>query len=170
MIELKKIFSECFVDTLLVRLIVGNHTSVHRAGITEVAKGLTEYEEDNFIIGVIDTDKFKRDPPSILAFSEEVANLLQSEGLIIKKVPDCPKYVIRLHPAFERWIWRTAQICKIDTTRYGYNRWQDLKKIAKTEDVYDNINLVSFIKEVIEANPPAIQTLRYWLNKANNEN
>ena len=166
MIELKNIFPECNVDTFLVQLIFDWQIPGHRFGITEVAKALETHSGTDFVIGLIDTDKFKREPRFIKDFVEILHKALDDEGIIVQKIPGTNKHIIRLHPGFERWIWKAAATCGIDPRKYGFNEWKLLRAATKQQNVSENDKVAGFIKEVIEANPPAIQTLRHWLSKA----
>jgi hypothetical protein len=48
--------------------------------------------------------------------------------------------------------------------------FEKLRSESKGETVYENAELKKFINAVILKNPPAIQTLRAWLSKADQEN
>ena len=47
-------------------------------------------------------------------------------------------------------------------------RHKDLCDATKKMEVAKNEKVVNFLKDIIKANPPAIQTLKSWLMKVNN--
>ncbi len=166
MIEVKRVFPECNADTLLSELILKRGTPAHYKGVSKVSKALKKYENaEHFIIGVIDTDKFQREDNYILEFTETVENKLIKEGLIIKKLPKTNKHLIRIDPEFEPWMWKIAKECGINPKTYGYNSLTEFYKASKREEVVQNKNFKKMINDIIKANPPAIQTLRKWLEK-----
>ncbi|HTL83112.1 MAG TPA: hypothetical protein VL651_15470, partial [Bacteroidia bacterium] len=157
MIELQRIMPECFADTLLVRMILQRGRPGHRKGISSVAKALVEYDHNaHFVIGVADTDKFKRDSqnPNIQKFKIIVENKIEEQGLLIVQIPGTQKYLIRIHPDFEPWIWALAKTAGIKTEDFGYSNIDDLKSATKSNEVDENKNLKDFIWQVIKANPP----------------
>lgn len=165
MIELKRIFPECNADTMLAELILQRGKPAHYKGISKVCNALINFDGAKFTIGIVDTDKFKRDAGLIHKFSEEVENKMNPEGLLIKKIPSSNKYVIRLDPGFEKWIWQQAEVCSISPRDYGFNSVEDLMKAAKQNEVAEHRELKGFVNAVVQANPPAIQTMRKWLGK-----
>lgn len=165
MISIKRIFPECNADTLLVELVLQRKWAYHCHGINEVGIELNKHYRGKFIIGLVDNDKFIRPEPRLKLYTDIVVDKKQDEGLIIKKEPDTEKHVIVLHPAFERWLWKLA----VDNNCIGLNginSFEDLKSETKSNKVNDNQKLIDFIKVIVNANPPAIQTLRTWLEKA----
>ena len=170
MIDIKRIFPECNADTLLVELVLQRGTPSHYHGINNLGKALVRYQKNDFIIGVADTDKFKRKDPNIDKFTVCVVNKLPEENLIVYQLPESNKHIIRIHPEFEPWIWDLAKKTGIDPLRFGFDTYKKFEKAAKDEDLYDNKDLKKFVNAVIQQNPPAIQTLRYWLSKADPDN
>jgi len=170
MIDVKRIFPECHADTLLVELILQRGTPKHFHGINNVGIALMKYPKNDFIIGIIDTDKFKRKDPNIELFTTTISDKLHDEKLIIKQQPKTNKYIIRLAPEFEPWVWELAKKCNIAPGDFGFDTIKKLKNVAKDENAAANKNLKKFLNAIIQANPPAIQTLRYWLSKATTEN
>ncbi|MBI3510875.1 MAG: hypothetical protein HY064_09425 [Bacteroidetes bacterium] len=167
MIELKRVFPECYSDTLLVELILQRGKPGHRKGISKVVKALIDYEPSHeFIIGIADTDKFKRDAHNpLLSHFEIFEDRFETDGLRIFRKPNTQKYLIRLNPAFESWIWKQASICKIKPEEFGFHNLEDLINASKDNAVEENSKLKSFVSEVIKKNSPAIKTLREWLVK-----
>ena len=164
--KLRRIFPECDADTLLVKLLLQRGFPNHQKNIHKVAKALELHNDDTlFVIGLVDNDKAKNVPTYLNGFTE-VINHKKEEGLTILRLEGTEKYIIRLHPAFERWILFVAENCGINPAEFGYGNFEKLRSESKGDSVYDNIALNRFIKAVIHKNPPAIQTLRYWLNKA----
>ena len=167
--KLKRIFPECDADTLFVKLLLQRGLPNHQKNIHKVAKALELHGDDSlFVIGLVDNDKVKNVPTYLKGFAE-IENNKKEEGLTILNLEGTEKYIVRLHPAFEKWILFVAKSCGIRPEDYGYSDFEKLRSESKGDGVYNNIALNKFIKAVINANPPAIQTLRYWLNKANPE-
>jgi hypothetical protein len=165
MIEVKRVLPECFSDTLLVELILKRGRPGHRKGISNVVKDLIDDNRNHeFIIGIADTDKFKRENPNLKQF-EIIDNKLVEEGLLILKKPGTEKHLIRIDPEFELWIWKIAGQCEINTAEFGFNSLNDLYQASKNKDVDQDQNMKAFINKVIQKNPPAIKTLREWLVK-----
>ncbi len=167
MIQVKKVFPECCADTILVELILQRGRPSHYHGINNVGQALIKYNKNDFIIGVIDTDKFKRPDPNIELFTVIVEDKLRSEKLLIRKQPETNKHIIRIHPEFEPWIWDLAIECGINPNDeiYGFESIEKLYTASKSVDVFDNQKFRKFVNAVILKNPPPIQTLRLWLTK-----
>ena len=165
MIELKRIFPECNADTMLAELILQRGKPAHYKGITKVCNALINFDGGEFAIGIIDTDKFKRDDGPINKFSEEIENKINTEGLVIRKIPLSNKHVIRLHPGFEKWIWGLSEQCDITPSDYGFNTIEDLMRASKQNQAGEHKNLKKFVNDIVASNPLAIQTLRTWLQK-----
>jgi hypothetical protein len=170
MIQLKRVFPECDADTLLVELILQRGTPMHSHGITKVANAIVKYDHAaHFIIGLIDTDKFKNDEniPNIKKFSEEVDNRIETEGLLIKKIPGTNKHVIRIHPDFEPWLWNIASECDLNPAdaEYGFDTYETFRNASKRYGIRNDQRFKKFVNAIVMQNPPAIQTLRNWLEK-----
>ncbi len=166
MIEVKNIFPECNADTLLVELIVQRGRPGHRNGITEVQNAL-KIDTNHFIIGVIDTDKFKKEERyKYIQEFEIVENRLEAENLLILRKPDTNKYIIRIHPGLEKWIWDLAIKCSVIPSDYGFDSIESLMDATKQQKVSENKELKKFINKVVSLNPLPIQTLRNWLMRA----
>jgi hypothetical protein len=131
MIEVKRIFAECCADTLFVELLLQRGKSTHCGGITEVAKALENFRTNEVVIGFIDTDKFKRDPPFIRKFTEDLGGNFEDENIAVKRIPNTQKYIVRLHPEFEDWIWALCEKFNIDTSKYGYQTIEHLTNDTK---------------------------------------
>ena len=166
MINLKRIIPECCADTFLVSRLFQQEMIADYNGIGDVANALKQFPTDDYIIGLIDTDKFKRDPNYIKQFSEIVEDKLVDEGLLVNKLPGTNKHIIRLHPAFEKWILSVAAKCNVDAAKFGFDTLDRLCKATKKIDVVHNDKVQIFLDEIIQKDPPGIQTLRYWLSKA----
>ena len=147
MIEVKRVFPECWADTMLVELILQRGRPAHYHGINNVGIALHKYKGGDFVIGLVDTDKFKRKDPKIELFTFEVENRLHDHQLIIKQIPETNKYIIRIHPEFESWIWNLAIQCDIDPkdAEYGFDTIGKLADASKAEDAFDNKKLKKFI-------------------------
>jgi len=167
--KIERIYPECNADTMLVQLILQRGLPIHCKNIHKVAKSLENFSNNNlFIIGVIDDDKSKNVPTYIKGFKvfENNENKIKEECLAILNLPGTNKYVIRLHPAFEKWILFVAESCGINPANYGFDNFEKIKAAAKGPDVYDNKDFKKFVNAIIQQNPPAIQTLKFWLDKA----
>ncbi|HMJ46684.1 MAG TPA: hypothetical protein VK498_05110 [Ferruginibacter sp.] len=165
MIELKRVCPECCADTLLVELVLQRGKPAHYNGITEAIDAVIKHKTNSFTIGLVDTDKFRREPPQMARFSEVVEDRLQDQGLVVVKMPDTNKHLIRLHPKFEHWIWKLADECAISPKDYQFDSIKALENATKTQQVFENKVFRKFVNEVIKCNPPAIQTLGIWLGK-----
>lgn len=170
MIEVKRVFSECKADTMLAEIILQRGNPAHHKGIVKVCDAIIKFESNNYVIGIVDRDKFKRDTGPINKFSELVQDRTEAEGLLILKKPNTNKYVIRLCPAFEKWIWKVAEQNHINHNDYGFMNIDDLIQAAKSHDVHDHPELIRFVKKVIRHDPSPIKTLRSWLEKVFNPN
>ena len=167
MIDLKRIFPECDADTLLVQLVLQRGLPVHCKGISKVAGSLERISNNNvFVLGLVDNDKLKNVPTFIRNF-KEYENKVADEKLTILNLAGTQKFIVRLHPGFEKWILFVADSCDVKPENYGFEDFEKFKNAAKGESVYENKEFKKFLNEVIQKNPPAIQTLKYWLNKAN---
>ena len=194
MIGVKRIFPECHADTLLVKLILQRGSPVHYEGIPNVAIAMKKITSTNvIIIGVVDDDKYETLPTFIREFkpipnesyiashgltfdgnSHELVDFIQShrktieqQNLIILQYPGTQKYLIKLKPAFEKWLLATGRVCNIhlEDTKYK-GHFKKFRDDAKDSEVYFNTELKKFINSIVLANPPAIETLKFWLNKA----
>jgi hypothetical protein len=175
MIELKRIIPECNADSMLAELILQRGKPRHCKGISKVLRDLEKDYATNFVIGIIDTDKFKRENlyPYLQKF-KVIEDKMKPEGLLILNIPETNKYIVRLNPGFERWIWRLSTECNLNPadSEYGFNSIEDLKSAAKQNELVENENLKKFVNKIVSLNPPPIQTLRKWLEKVfvNNSN
>lgn len=165
MIDIKNILPECNADTMLVELILQRGKPPHYHGINNVGKELVTRNTGRVVIGVVDTDRFKRPDPNISRFTEVVEDKLATEGLLFLKLPATTKHLIRIDPDFEPWIWKLAQDNDLAGT-YGFNKLNDVIEAAKTLKVMENANFKKFVNSIVTANPTAIQTLRTWLSMA----
>lgn len=169
MIEVKRIFPECDSDTLLVELILQRGKPGHRKGISKTVKPLVDYPTNDFVIGFVDTDRFKRDKdnPNLLKFSEVVEDKINSEGIIVYKIPDTNRYLIRIHPEFEKWIWKIANEIGINANDYGISSLEQLYELSKRYRTNQNPEFKSFVNAVVRKtpSPPPIQTLYKWMIK-----
>ena len=163
-----RIFPECHADTLFVKLLTEKSNIKHCSGINNVALAMKKPENANeFIVGVVDTDKFKRIEPYIGKFLM-LDDRRQDFNLCVFKHPENNHHAIRLHPAFEKWIWSLAVKCDIDpsSAHFGFQSVDELKSATKTADVYEHVQFKRFVRAVIDKNPPEIQLIKHWLSKA----
>lgn len=163
MIDIKRIFPECNVDTLLVQLILKRGNANHNKGINKVATAIKNYDSGDFVIGLVDTDKFVRNPDYFVNFIV-IYNRIKEEGLIILKHPNENKYLIRIDPAFEKWIMKLAEEMHIPLPA-EFDTFDKLKKAAKDDSIVDNSKFKKFLNKVINSNHPAVQTITNWLLK-----
>jgi hypothetical protein len=166
MISVKHIFPECDVDTLFVELLLQRGKPPHYKGLSKVGKQLIEHKSGHIVIGVADSDKFKREDPHLKLFTELKEDRLEAEGLIVHKLPNSNKYILRIHPEFEPWFWRLAMVAGIDGDQFGFKNRNSFEKAAKGYGIERSIEIKKFINAVISANPPAVQTMRKWLEMA----
>jgi hypothetical protein len=165
----KRIIPECDSNTLLVELLLQKDRPHHGKGITEVIKALLKHPTNEIVIGFADTERFTRDKhyPELLEFNEIVENKLETEKIIIYKKPTTNKYLIRIHPAFEKWIWEIAIENGIDPNEYGISSYEELERLSKHYRTNQNPQFKKFVNAVVRKDPsPApIQTLRQWIVK-----
>jgi hypothetical protein len=169
MAKVERIFPECDSDTLLVELILQRGKPFHQKGISKTVKCLVDYPGNDLVIGLADTDKFKRDKdnPNINKFTETVEDRLDKEGIIILKIPDKNKYLIRIHPEFERWIWKIANDYGIDTAQYGVSSLGKLYELSKHYRTNEDPQFKKFVNAVVlnDPQPAPIATLKRWFIK-----
>ncbi len=166
MIEVKRIIPECNADTLLVELIMQRGKPGHRNGKTEVLKALEEFDDDTrFIIGLIDSDKFKRTYNYCDEFTITREDKVTDQGLLIKQHSNSNKYLIFVCPAFEKWILQLAEENGINPSDYGYDSFESLCNASKRNEIREDKDFKKFVNAVIQKNPPAIATLKRWFEK-----
>ena len=160
MIEVKRIFPECYADTLLVKLILQRGNPAHYKGIHNVAAALQKHQNHTqFTVGLIDKDKVKNASNYIKKFIV----VFEQDNLAILNLPGTQIYLIQLNPAFEKWLLAAAGSCGISLPNDYI--FEHFKRDAKDINVEDISRCKKFINSVVEANPPAIQTLKFWLEK-----
>ena len=167
MIDIKRIIPECNADTLLVELILQRGKPAHYKGINKVGKRLEKHNDTSlFIVGLVDTDKFKREDPYIKLFTQIVEDKIAEFGIGVYKLPDTNKHLIRIHPEFEPWIWKCSGSCYVSPSTYGFNSLDDLYRATKKNEIRENLKLKKFINSVVMKNPEEIILIRKWLNMA----
>ncbi len=162
MIDIKRIYPECNADTLLIELLLKQEEPKHCQGITEVAKAMKGCTRiDKVIVGLVDDDKFKRLPSYIKEFK-----LIENQNGLKKHHPSANQYIIQLQPAFEKWIIAAGESCNVSfNASYYKGNFDKFKNDAKSPVVNQNDYMKEYIRKIILANPPAIQTLNSWLNE-----
>ncbi len=167
MIDVKNIFPECDADTLLVELIINRGKPNHKKGISEVTKALDMFQNNNSrLVGLVDYDKLKYQNQNkyLVNFSEIILDQKnEDEGLIIKKIPNKQHFLIFVFKEFEPWIWKQAQLAKIDSTEFGIKNLDELYKLSKHYRNIGNANFKKFVNAVVSANPMGIELLRSYL-------
>jgi hypothetical protein len=162
MISIRRIFPECNADTVLVELILQRKWAAHIQGINNVGLTINKHYNGAFIVGVVDKDKCRNKDPRIKLYTEAVDSC---DGVEVMKEPGTEKHLIMVDPAFERLVWKLANDTGV-VSHEGFNTIEDLKDATKTNRVDDNESLRRFLKTIIKHDPPAIQTMRKWLEKA----
>lgn len=166
MIEVKRIFPECNADTLLIELILQRGKPAHYKGNSKVAKALEKIANtQGAVIGIVDSDKFKRNPPYLSKFDLTVVDKIESEGLLLKQISGKEQYLIFVCPRFENWIWKCAIECGVDPSQYNFFNILDLESSSKRNQLREDKELKRFVNAIVLKNPEPIQTFRSWLHK-----
>jgi hypothetical protein len=168
MIDIKDIFPECDADTLLVELITRQGHANHNKGVSKVSKALKKNAHKlGPLIGIIDSDKFKRldQDPYLPAFNEVICDHIEGdEKLRLNKLPNKQHYLISVHPEFEPWIWAQATLSGLNFDDYGYeNDFDGFEGDSKRYGMVESAKFKKFVNAVIIANPPGVLMLRRWL-------
>ncbi len=170
MINITNIFPECDVDTLLVELITQRGRANHNKGVSNVSRALVRNKDkEGPIIGVIDSDKFKQlnKDKYLLEFSEIIKNLIGTnfkEDLQLCKHPAKNHYLIYIHPEFEPWLWKQAELSGIRQQEDSeYKDYKVFENDAKKYGLSRSVSLKRFVNKVVNANPPGILMLKKWL-------
>ena len=165
MIEIKRIFPECWADTLLVELLLERGKPAHYYGISKVDKALKLSGEDGLpIYGLVDSDRFKNTPTFISEFVV-LEDYSDQYGLILKQFPNSLKYIVVVCPGFERWIWERARETGVHPKEYGYSSIEDLKKSSKSTRIDHDANFKKFVNKIVRSENAAIRVLRSWLSQ-----
>ena len=138
----------------------------HRFGKTKVLKAIEKFDDENaFIIGLIDSDKFKRTYGYCNEFNIIREDKISEQGLLIKQHSNSNKYLIFVCPAFEKWILRLAEENGVNPGDYGYDSLKSLCDASKRNEIREDKDFKKFVNAVVMKNPPAIATLRIWFEK-----
>lgn len=161
MIGETRIFPECDADTLLVELI-RKKTPQHCFGNSRVAAQMEKrLNSRDTHIGVVDSDKFKRTPHYLKTFKKEIAT--EKSGLILRQKDKTNQYLVFIHPKFEPWIWKCAELAQLKPSRWGFNTIDQLYAVTK-HGAFENQRLKNFLNAIVQKNPPPINQLRKWFN------
>ncbi len=162
MIDIRRVYPECFADTLLIELIF-NTRAWHLKGINNVADQLERFQNISLpIVGIIDKDKFTRIPDYIKSFKE----IEHKHSLILMQLEKTKKFIVQLDPAFEKWIIEAGASCGITLVGTVYERdFKAFRHDAKDDEVHNNAKFKKFVNSIVTANPPHIQTLRSWIER-----
>lgn len=169
MIELKRIIPECDADTLLVELLFMRGRAGHRKGISNTVKAVIDYPTNQTVIGICDTDKFKRDRdnPNIKLFSNSILRLPNEFGFTINNIPDTNKYLVRINPEFESWIWDIIKKNNISIESHGISTLEEFYMITKHFRTNQDPRLKRLLLSIINhtPTPKEIYQLREFLSK-----
>jgi len=157
-----RILPECHADTLLAE--IAGFKANHQPNINEVAKSMEFYFKGSLAIGIVDDDN--RKPEYFKAF------IVLNTGyeFILKKHPERKHYLIVLSPAFEKWIFNTAEICGIDPARFTFRDIDYFKKCTKDSLVHKNKEVRSFLNAIKQKpNNPITQISQCIENILDNE-
>ena len=163
MIASNCIFAECNADTLLAKRILKVDHIPHYKGIGEVSKAMELYKNDSHVVvGLVDGHKFRNETTFIKRFTA----IIKEGNTIVQQLPDSNKYLIRLIPSFETWIFNAAVAGGVDLPKCNYPTIKSIETATKSDQVDKNQNIVTFINTIIKADPPEIQLLSKWLKYA----
>ena len=162
MIDITRVYPECFADTLLAEIVLQHKPAFHYRGISEVSKAMQRYgNTSHTIVGLLDGEKFKNEDTYLKSFIE----IERRAGVVLLQIPDYTRYLIKLLPSFEDWILTTGALCGIMPENYKYSDIQRFKRDCKREDVHKNQEIRNMLKAIVRADPEPVKALREWLHK-----
>ncbi|MDB5284077.1 MAG: hypothetical protein JWO06_3152 [Bacteroidota bacterium] len=156
-----KILAECYGDTLLTKQLKYEYFARH-SGIGEVANQMKKYYVNRKAIAIIDDDK--KGKPTY--FTSECFLIEQKNGVILMKHKTADHYVIKITPGLEDFIINAAISCKLELFEKDKKKF---KAIVKDSKLHSNQEFVAYLNKIVQKNPPEIQTLRKYIEKAKSE-
>ncbi len=151
------IIPECYADTLLVEILLGQRIRNHKMGIGEVKNALAKNFKNVAAVGIIDNDK--RKPTDFTAFElhEEL------HGIQLRRKADTKHTLLVICPAFEYWVFENAALVGIDPARHGFRAPKFFKNICKKVNASDNAALKQFLNTLKQKKAPGFLQLELWI-------
>jgi hypothetical protein len=156
-----EIIVECYGDNLLIKQLKYEVIEVH-SGINEVGRLMQDYKGNRLSIGIIDADK-KIFSKYLQSFKE----IKKDSNIIFNKHADKNHYLIKICPAFEKFILQAAN--EVNVTRQKHKLPINDKafyKLVKSREVKKNQNFINFVNAIVAKNPPSIAFLQKCINEA----
>lgn len=156
------IIPECYVDTNLIQTLLRVEGVNHQSTCSQVAKEMMVKFSDNFAVGIIDADKFKRQP----TYAQKSQIIAQSEELTLCKYPDKPHYFLKINNIMENFILHCAEQIGFDLKGEGFpDTKEGLMKITKHKDSLNNKDLTKLFKKLRDAKEMTIlrETIEYLI-------
>jgi hypothetical protein len=109
----------------------------------------------------LDKDKYLSEFTVIIA---DLTSTNFKEGLRLCKHPAKNHYLIYIHPEFEPWLWKQAELSNLRQQQdCEYKDYKTFEDDAKKYGLAKSISLKRFVNKVVNANPPGILMLKKWL-------
>lgn len=156
------ILPECFVDTLLVQMLLQIKGVNHQKGTGAVTRNMQTKFKDAFAIGVIDNDKEQS------TYAKESVVIAQSKEITLCKHPDSFHYIIKINNVMEKFILNCANDLGIDLSSEGLPAdLEGLKAITKSQDSLNNPLLKKALRVIGDAKEIRLLTdiLKYLNDK-----
>ena len=152
---------ECHGDNLLITQMKYEVLEGH-SGINEVGNLMSKYKGNRLSLGIIDADK--------KVLSEYLKTFKESKrkaNVIYLKHPDNNHYLIKISPAFEKFILQAANDAGIERAKHKLPiSDKEFFKVAKSWNLRKNQHFINFINAIVAKNPPSIQFLRKCIEDA----
>ncbi|MCC8113354.1 MAG: hypothetical protein LIP03_05030 [Bacteroidales bacterium] len=144
MIDYTKIMTECYVDTMVINLLMGFSDTKgvnHKHGCNEVCQLMIG--TDGFYLGIIDNDKRQH------SYTKEFIQLSDNYHISLCKHQNRPQYLIKIHPAMDGFLLAIAGRYGINPEEYNLPpNLGEFKILTKNMNVKANDNLRRFIKSL----------------------
>ncbi|KER11000.1 MAG: hypothetical protein HY22_01150 [[Candidatus Thermochlorobacteriaceae] bacterium GBChlB] len=164
---MRNIIPECWFDKeLLLQLRITQKQINKVTDITDVVKKLNEQIYSNKVaLGLIDEDLNSSRPSSFSEFQV----IKEAHQLMWKQKPNTRHILIVIRPRLEDWLYAVAKTGNVNPSTKPYLLPKTPKELhddyTAKRQVSESKNVMSFLKDVIAANPPQIQTLKTWLQE-----
>lgn len=150
-----RILPECHADTLLAE--IAGFKANHQPNINEVAKSMEVNFKGSLAIGIVDDDN------RIPNYFKNFVALNTDYGFILKKHPERKHYLIVLSPAFEKWVFKAAEISGVDPSKFTFREMDYFKKCAKDRLVHKNKEVRSFLNAITQKPGNPISEIGQWI-------
>ena len=156
------IIPECYIDTNLIQTLLRVKGVNHQSTCSQVAKQMQDKFADDFAVGIIDADKFKRQP----TYAQKSKIIAETDELTLCKCPDKNHYFIKINNIMENFILNCANQQGIDLKEEGFPDTLDaLKKLTKHQDSLNNKELTNLFKKLRDSKEMTIlrEAIEYLL-------